>query len=82
MQGLAALIRVSLVSHNPIPLSEMADEDIHHVRKLLQLVSLPFDSSSDHDFQRVMAILQVCSATDSSSFNTINVGVGHYTIWV
>lgn len=71
-KGLAALYRVSVgvaaeSSGAPIriaslvpQLSTIKDEDLEQVRRLLQLTSLPFNSTDDEDFKRLTSMLQVC----------------------
>jgi len=69
-QGLAALCRVSVgvaaesnVAPIPIPVpnqfSSIKDEDLEHVRRMLQLTSLPFNNTYDEDLQTLMKMLQV-----------------------
>jgi hypothetical protein len=71
-KGLAALCRVSVgvaaeSSNAPVPITSMVpellstirDEDLEQVQRLLHLTSLPFQSTEDEDFKRLMKMLQV-----------------------
>ncbi|KAG0557403.1 hypothetical protein KC19_11G127000 [Ceratodon purpureus] len=69
-KGLAALCRVSVgvaaeSSIAPIPIKSMVpelstirDEDLEQIRRMLHLTSLPFSSTEDEDFKRLMKMLQ------------------------
>lgn len=67
-RGLAALCRVSVgvaaeSPAAPIPiipeLSTIREEDLEQVRRLLHLTSLPFNSTEDEDFKRLIKMLKV-----------------------
>lgn len=83
-RGLAALCRVSVgvaaESSSPVPipiipeLSTIREEDLEQLRRLLHLTSLPFNSTEDEDFKRLIKMLKVSARVKSYSLLVGGVG--------